>query len=350
MREWQQTLFLTILFLLETEVNTSLPLYGVLGLAVVLLSVLSMAVGAESVDVFVALTKIFSTPDAVDVIIIREVRLPRTLIAIIGGATLGVCGAALQGLMRNPLASPGLVGSASGAALGAVTVLYFGAGVMHPQSVPLAGMAGSLVATALVYLLAGRDANVTTLILSGVAINAMATALMSMLLNFAPSPFAIRELVLWTLGDLSSRSLTDVYVMLPCTLLGWFLLVGVGRQLDALTLGERTALSLGVKPGQLRWRVFVAVSLAVGATVATTGMIGFIGLVVPHLLRPFVSYEPRRLLFASALGGSALLLLADICVRLIPTQTALKVGVLTSLVGAPFFLFLILRSRRDGYR
>jgi len=335
---------------LETEVNTSLPLYGVLGLAVVLLSVLSMAVGAESVDVFVALTKIFSTPDAVDVIIIREVRLPRTLIAIIGGATLGVCGAALQGLMRNPLASPGLVGSASGAALGAVTVLYFGAGVMHPQSVPLAGMAGSLVATALVYLLAGRDANVTTLILSGVAINAMATALMSMLLNFAPSPFAIRELVLWTLGDLSSRSLTDVYVMLPCTLLGWFLLVGVGRQLDALTLGERTALSLGVKPGQLRWRVFVAVSLAVGATVATTGMIGFIGLVVPHLLRPFVSYEPRRLLFASALGGSALLLLADICVRLIPTQTALKVGVLTSLVGAPFFLFLILRSRRDGYR
>jgi len=252
--------------------------------------------------------------------------------------------------MRNPLASPGLVGSASGAALGAVTVLYFGAGVVHPQSVPLAGMAGSLVATALVYLLAGRDANVTTLILSGVAINAMATALMSMLLNFAPSPFAIRELVLWTLGDLSSRSLTDVYVMLPCTLLGWFLLIGVGRQLDALTLGERTALSLGVKPGQLRWRVFVAVSLAVGATVATTGMIGFIGLVVPHLLRPFVSYEPRRLLFASALGGSALLLLADICVRLIPTQTALKVGVLTSLVGAPFFLFLILRSRRDGYR
>jgi len=183
-----------------------------------------------------------------------------------------------------------------------------------------------------------------------VAINAMATAGLSLLLNFAPSPFAMRELVLWTLGDLSDRSLSDFAVMLPCTLLGWLLLTGIGRQLDALTLGERTAKSLGVNPARLRWRVLIAVSLAVGASVATTGMIGFIGLVVPHLLRPFVGFEPRRLLFVSALGGAAMLLAADIGVRLLPTPTTLKVGVLTALVGAPFFLHLILKSRRDGYR
>ncbi len=335
---------------MRAKTNNISMLHIILGLAVLVLAAISMSVGAEPIDLFASLKHMFSDDADVGAIILREVRLPRTLIAIIAGATLGLCGAAMQGLLRNPLASPGLVGSASGAALGAVTVLYFGTSVFHPQSVPIAGMLGSLLATALVYLLAGKDSNVTTLILAGVAVNAMATAGMSLLLNFAPSPFAVRELVLWTLGDLSDRSLVDVWVMLPCTILGWILLVGVGRQLDALTLGERTAQSLGVDHGRLRWRIFIAVSLAVGASVATTGMIGFIGLVVPHLLRPWVSYEPRRLLFASALGGSAMLLAADIGVRLIPTPTAMKVGVLTSLVGAPFFLHLILRSRRDGYR
>jgi len=324
-------------------------LHAILGLTVIVLSVASVAIGSESISLIDALGQFFSK-ESVDAIILREVRLPRMLIAVFAGATLGLCGAVMQGLLRNPLASPGLIGSASGAALGAVSVLYFGLHLLHPQAVPLAGMLGSLLATSLVYVLAGRDSNVTTLILAGVAINAMATAGLSLLLNFAPSPFAMRELVLWTLGDLSDRSLSDFAVMLPCTLLGWLLLTGIGRQLDALTLGERTAKSLGVNPARLRWRVLIAVSLAVGASVATTGMIGFIGLVVPHLLRPFVGFEPRRLLFVSALGGAAMLLAADIGVRLLPTPTTLKVGVLTALVGAPFFLHLILKSRRDGYR
>lgn len=310
---------------------------------------MSLGIGTESIDLVKALSGITAS-DSIDAIILREIRLPRTLIAVVAGASLGLCGAAMQGLLRNPLASPGLIGSASGAALGAVTVLYFGAAAFHPQAVPLAGMTGALLATLLVYVLAGRDANVTTLILSGVAINALATAGISLLLNFAPSPFAIRELVLWTLGDLSDRSMQDFFMMLPCSLLGWFMLIGIGRQLDALTLGERTASSLGVRPSLLRWRIFIAVSLAVGASVATTGMIGFIGLVVPHLLRPLVGFEPRRLLFVSALGGSAMLLAADIGVRVLPTPAILKVGVLTSLVGAPFFLYLILQSRRHGYR
>jgi len=334
-----------------SSININANFHLIIGLcvAVVIAALTSLTIGAESINVGAAFRNLLST-DSIDAIILREVRLPRTMIAIFAGATLGLCGAAMQGLFRNPLASPGLVGSSAGAAFGAVCILYFGLHSLHPQLVPLAGMLGSLLATTLVYVLAGRDSNVTTLILSGVAINALATAGMSLLLNLAPSPFALRELVLWTLGDLSDRSLTDFYVMVPVTLLGWFLLLGVGRKLDALTLGERAAQSLGVNPSRLRWQVLIAVSLAVGASVATTGMIGFIGLVVPHLLRPWVGYEPRRLLPVSALGGALMLLAADIGVRLIPTETALKVGVLTSIVGAPFFLHLILRSRRDGYR
>lgn len=329
-------------------------LHLALAAAVLALAAASLSLGAEPLDVGAAFGRWFAEPDAIDVVILREIRLPRTLLALIAGASLGLAGAAMQGLLRNPLASPGLVGSSAGAALGAVSVLYFGGaagiaaggGWFAAQAVPLAGMAGALLATGLVYALAGRDASITTLILAGVAINAFATAGMSLLLNLAPSPFAVRELVLWTLGDLADRGLPDVYTLLPCTLAGWAMLAGTGRSLDALTLGERGAASLGVSAAALRLRVLVATSLAVGATVATTGMIGFVGLVVPHLLRPLVGHEPGRLLGVSALGGAVLLLAADLGVRLVPTDNALKVGVLTSLVGAPFFLWLILASRR----
>ncbi|MGQ7844909.1 FecCD family ABC transporter permease [Granulosicoccus sp. 3-233] len=322
-----------------------------LGLAVLLLAVVSLCLGQQWISPWQAFTLPFTEPDSVTAVIIREIRLPRTLIAVIAGTSLGLSGAAMQGLLQNPLASPGLVGSASGAALGAVTALYFFSGVWHPQSVPLAGMLGALSATGLVYLLAGRDSSVSTLILAGVAINALAAALLSLLLNLAPSPFAVRELVLWTLGDLADRSLHDLWLMLPCTLAGWLLLAGVGRSLDALTLGERTARSMGINTHLTSWRIFIAVSLCVGAAVATTGMIGFIGLVVPHLLRPLANHQPGRLLPLAALGGALMLLTADIGVRLIALQGALpvplKVGVLTALVGAPFFLILILRSRRN---
>lgn len=317
-----------------------------LSISVIVLFALSLVVGRNPLPIVQAAREVLGDSDSILAIILTEIRLPRALIALFAGATLGVCGAAMQGLLRNPLASPGLIGSASGAALCAVIVLYFGVHNILPQALPLAGMAGSLVATALVFMLAGRDASVTTLILAGVAINALATACMSLLLNLAPSPYAMRELVLWTLGDITDRSMTDFWLMLPFTMLGWFLLLGVGRQLNALTLGENTASTLGVNPVRLRWRVFIAVSFAVGAAVSTTGMIGFIGLVVPHLLRPLVGYEPGRLLLVSALGGAAMLLAADIGVRLIPTDATVKVGVLTALVGAPFFLHLIMRSRR----
>lgn len=325
-----------------------------LGALVLGLSLVSLCLGQNWITPWQALSLPVTDPNSLIAIIVREIRLPRTMIAIVVGMSLGVSGAAMQGLLQNPLASPGLVGSASGAALGAVTALYFFSGVWHPQSVPLAGMAGALAATTIVYLLAGRDASVSTLILAGVAINALAAAALSLLLNLAPSPFAVQELVLWTLGDLSDRSLKDLWIMLPCTLAGWLLLAGTGRSLDALTLGENTARSMGINTYWTSWRVFIAVSLCVGAAVATTGMIGFIGLVVPHLLRPLAGYQPGKLLPLSALGGAAMLLTADISVRLIALYTSLpvplKVGVLTALVGAPFFLLLILKSRNNYAR
>ncbi len=322
-------------------------LCALLAVIALLLFIASVVIGRDSLPLFAALKDALSGGDSVYAVILTQIRLPRALIALVAGATLGLCGAAMQGLLRNPLASPGLVGSASGAAFFAVLVLYFGTGLVPAYVLPVAGMFGALLATVLVYVLAGRDASVTTLILAGVAINALATAGMSLLLNLAPSPFAVRELVLWTLGDITDRSMNDFWLMLPTTLIGWAMLIGVGGKLDSLTLGERTAQSMGVNPVHLRWRVFIAVSLAVGAAVATVGMIGFIGLVVPHLLRPYVAHEPGRLLAASALGGACVLLAADIGVRIIPTDSPLKVGVLTALVGAPFFLHLIVRSRRE---
>ncbi|MFK7993573.1 MAG: FecCD family ABC transporter permease [Granulosicoccus sp.] len=321
---------------------------------VAILCLISLCLGDQWTSLHNTLTLPFTNPESVSAVITREIRLPRTLIALIAGMSMGVSGAAMQGLLQNPLASPGLVGSASGAALGAVLALYFFSNLWHPQLVPVAGMVGALLTTGVVYILAGRDATVSTLILAGVAINALAAAGLSLLLNLAPSPFAVRELVLWTLGDISDRSLRDAWIMLPCTLLGWAMLTGTGRSLDALTLGERTARSMGVNMHRLSWRVFIAVSLCVGAAVATTGMIGFIGLVVPHLLRPFANYQPSRLLPLSALGGAVMLLSADISVRLIGIYTTipvpLKVGVLTALVGAPFFLALILKSRRSYWQ
>jgi iron complex transport system permease protein len=316
-------------------------------LLLIILTVGSLFVGSNPIPIVQAFMETFSDDQSIFALILVEVRLPRTLIALIVGATLGVCGAAMQGLLRNPLASPDLIGSASGAALGAVVVLYFGFASLFFLALPLGGIIGSLLATLLVYLLSGRQAGTVTLILAGVAINALAMAMISLLLNLAPSPYAVQEIVLWMLGSLANHSLNDLWIMVPGTLLGWALLLGCGRQLDALTLGEETAQSMGINLFKLRWRIFLATALAVGSAVSITGSIGFIGLVVPHLLRPLVGYQPSRLMAVSALGGALLLLAADICVRLLPGATEIKVGVITSLVGAPFFLYLILKTRRS---
>ncbi len=280
-------------------------------------------------------------------IILFQVRLPRALLGVIAGGALGLCGAALQGLLRNPLAEPGLVGASGGAALGAVVVFYFGlfGGAL---AVPVGGFIGAMAALALLYALAGRSPDVMTLILAGVAINAFAGALTSLALNLAPSPWAALEIVFWMMGSIADRGMNHVAFAAPFAVAGMALVLTTGRALDALSLGRDTARSLGFSPAATTLRVILGTGLAVGAVVSVTGVIGFVGLAVPHLLRPWVGHHPSRLLFPSALAGAAVLLAADILVRLPLRGPELKLGVVTALIGAPFFLHLILKARRTG--
>ncbi|HEX9648582.1 MAG TPA: iron ABC transporter permease [Alphaproteobacteria bacterium] len=276
-----------------------------------------------------------------------EIRLPRLALALVTGATLGLSGAALQGLLRNPLAEPGLIGASSSAALGAVLVLYFGLSAAVPMALPLAGMAGALVSVVLLAALVGGEASTLTLILAGIAINSFATALTALALNLAPNPYAVYEIVFWLLGSVADRDLDQLALIAGPVALGWLLLLGAGRGLDALSLGEEVAQSLGVRTGRLFAQVVVGTALAVGAVVSVTGVIGFVGLVVPHLVRPLLGHQPGRLLPASALAGAILLVVADIAVRLAaPAGGELRLGVVTALVGAPFFLWLLLETRR----
>ena len=321
-------------------------LIGLLVAALVTAACCSLLIGSEAISLGQAISQHLSGEPGVAGLILMELRLPRTAIALLAGASLGLGGALMQSLLRNPLASPGLVGSANGAALGAVACLYFGLAGVSAYFLPVAGILGALITTATVYLLAGEDRSSLTIILAGVAVNAFALALVSLLLNLAPSPYAAQEIALWMLGSLANTSRNELWLLLPGSLLGWLLAWRQGRALDLLGLGEETAISMGVDLRQLRRRLLLAVALGVGSAVAVTGAIGFIGLVVPHLLRPLVGHQPSRLLLPSALGGALLLTLADITVRLLPAQSEIKVGVVTALLGAPFFVWLILQNRR----
>jgi iron complex transport system permease protein len=280
-------------------------------------------------------------------LVMREIRLPRALLALMIGAGLGLSGAALQGYLRNPLAEPGLLGISGTAALGAAVALYYGLAAALPLALPAAALVGAGLATLLVQGLAGAGSGSITLILAGIAVSSLAGALTSLVLNLSPNPFAASEIVYWLLGSLADRSMTHVWLAAPFMLAGMALLFTLGRALDALTLGEDAAASLGVTLARTRTRAVVGTALAVGAGVAVAGAIGFVGLVVPHLLRPFTGSLPSRLLPASALGGAALLLAADLAVKLIAPGRDLKLGVVTALVGAPFFLWLVWRSRRS---
>jgi len=278
-------------------------------------------------------------------LILIEIRLPRALLAVLIGATLGLAGAVLQGLLRNPLAEPSLIGTSATAALGAVLSFYFGLAGVFSYALPLGGMAGAIVGVVLVIVLAGRNGGAFALILAGIAINTLAAALTSLVLSLAPNPHAALEVVFWLLGSLADCSFDHVRVATPFILLGWLLLLGGGRALDALSLGEDTARSLGFRLESLRLRIILGIGLSVGASVAVAGSIGFVGLIVPHLLRPWVQQRPSLLLSVSALGGAALTLAADIIARLLVPGPELKLGVVTALIGAPFFLYLLIRLR-----
>ncbi|MFO1129734.1 MAG: iron ABC transporter permease [Rhodospirillales bacterium] len=280
-------------------------------------------------------------------IIVWQLRVPRTLLAMLVGASLGLSGAVLQGLLRNPLAEPGLLGISAAAAFGAVIAFYSGFAALFLLALPLGGMAGAAIAVALLFLLAGPGASTLTLILAGVAVSSLAGALTALALNLSANPYAATEIVFWMMGSLADRSFDHVQMALACMLPGWVLLFSIRPALDALSLGEEAATSLGFSVPGVRLRAVLGTALAVGAGVAISGTIAFVGLVVPHLMRPLVGSEPGRLLGVSALAGALLLTVTDIVIRLLPTGPELKIGVLTALFGAPFFLVLLLRLRRE---
>lgn len=317
----------------------------VLIIAVIGCAALSLATGSADVALVVGLTDWLNGHASAEALIIGEIRLPRTLLALAVGAALGLSGAALQGLLRNPLADPSITGASQGAALGAASVFYFGWIPMLGQAAPaIAGLIGASIALGLMLMLAGSSGSAMVL-MAGLAISTLSAASLAAVLNFAPNPFALQELVFWLLGSVAERGLDHLLIIAPALTLGGLILVRERRFLSALSLGEPISASLGYGFATHAWKVILAAALLVGSSVAVAGGIGFVGLVVPHLLRPWVGHRPDRLLLPSALLGAILVCLADIAVRWLPTGQDLRLGVLTSLIGAPLLVALIWGQR-----
>ena len=279
-------------------------------------------------------------------LIIMELRAPRTVLAALVGAALGLSGAAMQGYLRNPLADPGLFGVSSGAALGAVVSLFFGY-TAQAWLLPAFALTGAAVSMALLALLVGRSGSLIVFTLGGVILSSIAGSMTALSISLAPTPFATSQIVTWVMGALTDRSWDDVRLALPLIMVGAGLLAMTGRSLDALTLGEAAARTMGVDPLRLQILIVVGVGICVGASVAAAGIIGFVGLMVPHLVRPFAGYRPSAVLLPSALGGALLLVVADSLVRAAPTVSELRLGIAMSMLGGPFFLALLLRMRRQ---
>lgn len=277
--------------------------------------------------------------------VMQDIRLPRALLGVMVGVSLGLSGAAMQGYLRNPLAEPGIIGISGAASLGAVVSLQTGFATLFWLALPASALSAALVAVLLILTLAGPRGGSLTLILAGIAVSALAGALTSLALNLSPNPYATYEIVFWMMGSLADRSMAHVWVALPFCLIGWAMIASLGPALNALSLGEDTAASMGINLARTRMILVIGVAASVGAVTAVSGSIGFVGLIVPHILRNFVRARPSSLLYASALGGGIMVLAADIAVRLILPSGDLKLGVVMALIGAPLFLHLIYKTR-----
>ncbi|WP_421871501.1 FecCD family ABC transporter permease [Nitratireductor rhodophyticola] len=318
-----------------------------LALLTLALFVVSLLVGPAELGLGNSISGLFAGGGEAAAIIMREIRLPRALLGLAIGISLGLSGAVLQGFLRNPLAEPGVIGVSSMAALGAVVVFYSGLAGSSLYALPAGALIGALLAVLILLAIAARQGSTLTLILAGVALSSLAAALTSLVLNLSPNPFAAYEIIFWLLGSLKDRSMEHVALALPLMACGWLLIALSARAIDALSLGEEAASSLGIHMGRARFLIVAGVALSVGAATAVAGTIGFIGLVVPHLIRPLTSRMQSSLLLPAGLGGAALLLAADIAARIVLPAGELNVGVLTALIGAPFFLWLVVRARRE---
>ncbi len=277
-------------------------------------------------------------------VIVVELRLPRVILALLIGAVLGLSGAVLQGLLRNPLAEPGLLGISSAASLGAVIAIYYGLAALAPLAAPALGLLGALLAAAMSLYLA-RTGGTLALILAGAATSSIAAAGVSLALNLAPNPYAAYEIMTWLLGSLTDRNWTHVGLAAPLIALSFGLLFSCARALDALALGEAQAESLGASVARTRFLALAGTAMGVGAATAVAGAVSFVGLIAPHLARPLAQYTPSRVLLPAALIGSLIVAAADLATRLIAVAPEIKLGVFISLIGAPFLLWLIVRMR-----
>jgi iron complex transport system permease protein len=309
----------------------------------------ALLIGASPLSLGDALTALFGVGEAGARVIIWEIRLPRALAAFLVGAALGASGAALQGLLRNPLAEPGVLGVSATAALFATAAIYYGVAALFPLAMPIAAIVGALIAVAALAVFAARGANVVTLILVGVGLSSFAGALMALLLNFAPNPFALSDMVSWMLGSVANRSLRDIAFAGPFLAAGLSILWLSRRGLSALTLGEEAAAGIGLDLSRARLAIIAGAGLATGASVALAGAVGFVGIVAAHIVRPLVAHDPARTLLPAALLAGLILVVADVIVRVLPIEGELRLGVVAALIGAPAFVAIAAGwRRRDG--
>lgn len=330
---------------MQAITKSALRLNAALVVLVLILMLVSLMVGPAGLPARTALSALWSG-DGPAAIIVREIRLPRTLLAALIGATLGLSGAALQGLFRNPLAEPAVFGAPQAAAAASSFIIAFGLSSATSLLVPIAGILGALASVGALVLIAGQRTSLTVVLLAGFALASFAGAATALILNLAPNPFIALEVAFWLLGSLEDRSRDHLLIAMPFMIASWIILLAPARAFRALTLGEDAAASLGVDLKRLRLMVVGGTGLGVGAAVAVAGAIGFVGLVAPHLVRRYVKHDPARVMVPGALAGAALLLAADITVRLVPSAIELKVGVVTALIGVPFFLSMIFGERK----
>lgn len=305
----------------------------------------ALLLGSAPIGLGDVLTALSGSGPASTATIVWDIRLPRALAAFVVGAGLGLAGAALQALLRNPLADPGVLGVSAMASLTASTALYFGLVALSAWVLPLAAIGGALLATALLALAALRTTSVVSLLLVGVGLSSFCGALMALLLNMAPNPFSLADLVNWMLGTVANRSLQDLTLALPFALVGAAIVLGQRAALSALALGEDAAHGVGVNVPRLRTLVVVGTGLVTGATVSLAGAVGFVGLLAPHAVRPLVGHDAGRALLPAALLGGVIVVLADIVVRLAPTDSELKLGVVAALIGAPAFVWIAVQRQ-----
>jgi len=317
----------------------------ILAIASLLVIIAACTLGSTAMDFSRVVAALFGQSSPGDNIVIWEIRLPRALAAYIVGVALGASGAALQGLLRNPLAEPGVLGVTATASLSATFALYYGFAATSPYLLPAYAILGALAATTLLAVAAIRIKSVVTLILLGVGLSSFSAAAMSLLLNLAPNPFSLSDMINWLLGSVANRSFEDIKIAMPFMTVGLAILYFSRRGLSALTLGEEAASGIGLNLSRQRIAVVLGAGLATGASVALAGAIGFVGIVAPHLIRPFVAYDPARSLLPSAMLAGIILVIADIGVRLLPTSAELKLGVVAAIIGAPAFVWIAVRRR-----